>query len=1139
MIEQIKASAGSGKTHTLTMRFLQLLGASAGETFPPACRRLVTRDAAIRPFSEILAMTFTNKAAAEMKERVIETLKKIALTPADCHADGSDRLFCPQEARQWLNSLLRRYDALNIRTIDSLLTLLLRISAAPLGLRPDMELAFDDAEYLAPLYDELLDRAAGGDGAVQEALQDAARSILTTAHEFEGLTPKGRIRKQVLETLGLLQAFPQTPCLDKQTVFDRMAGAQQSIASAALGLLETLHGARVILHKRFAAFLERTCEFTLRDKLPIESAYASKGTLAECLAGVSKKEPVPEALEHAYQHFTLDMARSCQQIELYSSALSLMPFAALALLLLPELRRLHLESGRLPSSQVPLLARDLLNAEHGVSEACCRMGSRLSHLLIDEFQDTSREQWDAIKPLAIECLSRAGSLHYVGDVKQAIYSWRGGDSSLFDEVSEDPELLDIDPAPCRERLPYNWRSAPAVIQYNNDFFSRLEDADTAYAVAERLLPSAVPAPEIKKAAQGLQSTFRHTGQKLPEHGQNARPGFVRVMKIAVDSAAEAYTTATRDAFKLALQDDILTRRKPGEIAVLVRKGSEAELVSTWLMELGVSVVTEHSFKLAANPVICRLIALLRFLDYPPDDLHFFEFISGEECFGLVSGLTRSEMQNWLAGVRLRSSAQGNRAAPLFTLFRQSFPEQWQTLLEPFYNQAGLMGAYDLISEVVQRYELLERIPEQAVYVRRFLELLYAAENKGYSSTAAFLDYWATKGQEEKIPSPEAPDAVSILTMHKAKGLEFPIVVMPFHRFTESSQTEPCFVNFEGLPLLVRASSALGKRYYAKQRTAALEKMNLLYVGWTRAREELHLILEEKKSTQKKGMTAVLDEMLSNYAFEATEAFPAGEYTSGVRLSSLVPLENHASESVFTPTAPGHLSGSNSNDLHGHSKQMPPGMTDTLLGDTAPSANDPYHIAPGSFDGDWRPMQWLPRLKIFRNPVPELEYDQRVRGLLFHDCLEHLLIPPYFLSEEALRKLLAKTVEYTLRNFTIPVWKQDLARSELLEGLSWFCAQPVCVRWLQTGLREQSIMDAHGALHRIDLLVEDADSMLVVDYKSGLNREEHRDQVRRYMHLLGDLTAACGKRSKHIKGVLVYLGNDDSGKGGRGFEEVML
>ena len=259
MLEKIKASAGSGKTYTLTQRFLQLLAElSAGGqdgTCSGICRKSSHR-AGSKVFSEILAMTFTNKAAAEMKIRVIEALKKLVLealarpacfqTPANLAPGGRQRqaslfdeppppsensgTFGAAEASAWLEAILKRYDSLNIRTIDSLLAMLVRISAISLGIPPDFEISFDDAAYLDPLYDELQDRAAAGEPEICELLEECAAYLIYHT-QFQGFTPRERLLAHIREVLSKLQDARVEPCLDGDPVFSRLAGVAASLSA--------------------------------------------------------------------------------------------------------------------------------------------------------------------------------------------------------------------------------------------------------------------------------------------------------------------------------------------------------------------------------------------------------------------------------------------------------------------------------------------------------------------------------------------------------------------------------------------------------------------------------------------------------------------------------------------------------------------------------------------------------------------------------------------------------------------------------------------------------------------------------------------------------------------------------------------
>jgi ATP-dependent exoDNAse (exonuclease V) beta subunit len=937
-----------------------------------------------------------------------------------------------------------------------------------------------------PLYDAILDRMDSGDRQTTQLMEACTRYLLHSTN-IKGFSSKNILRELILEALAKIQEYQgeisytqaediknALPCLDKNTLQNCLVEAANMVTQAVEIFEAILENAELHPKKDFAKILCQVGSYNGGAKPP-DSAYLHKDSLADCLL---KQDAFNITTIHddAYATFCRVITAQSRRIYIYSSALSLLPITQTASSLVEDLNALRKNSGKLTGSMLPGLAREVLNDKTGVSEACCRMGSRLSHLLIDEFQDTSRAQWNAIEPLAIECLSRGGSLRYVGDKKQAIYSWRGGDSRLFDEVSGMPQLLAINPEPQHEHLKYNWRSAPLVVENNNAFFSRLENPETALRIAESLLPKDCPAQAKSTTAHIMTQSFSKVSQSIPEKSANsAVQGFVGIQKISGSTIAD-FNEAVAVAFKRLFTHDLTCRRKAGDIAVLVRSGTEANLVVSWLKDLDLPVVTEHSFKLSANPLIQRLIGFLRFLDYPGDDLNFWGFINGPECFGKLSGLDTAELDEWLAGIRLEQTHNpALRFSPLFTFFKRDFAALWDEFVHPFYNQTGLLSAYNLISELYTCYNLQKIIPEQSVYLRSFLELVHLAEQQGHYSPAAFLDFWDAKGKDAKIPMPETPEAIRILTLHKAKGLEFPVVIMPFHRFTEDKSTDLCLFEFEEKLLLLPNSKELGGKFYQQKSASALEKLYLLYVGWTRAKEELHLLVGGSDFDLKNaGIPKALETLLADYNFSETGCYCTGERP--------------------VPAA------------------IPKVESDTGNIKLAAACRDKRQPAQ-----NWYPLAWLPRLKIFRSPIPEIVYNEKTRGIFLHACMENMYLPDAGVSETERMKLIGHTVELTLRNFPLPLDALDRARQDAIKALSWFCSLPKAGVWLQYGKREQSILDINGQLRRMDLLAQEHDNYYVLEYKSGKAQAEHREQLSSYLNLLNIKT-----ENSTLTGILVYL-----------------
>lgn len=1091
-LRQIKASAGSGKTYALTRHFLDLLGGARDADNSLACSYAPQGG---HCWPEILAVTFTNRAAAEMKERVIRRLKEIALGIGEpAHAPWSPRL-----ASQWMDTLLPRFGALNIRTIDSLLTMLVRLSALDLDLPPEFEPAFAGEDFFAPLMDTLLDRAQRGDTHLRDLFRDACDNILHHTNH-KGFTAGDALRKRLADLLQLHLELGGLPETDPAALRAMLVTLHTEMVDSAKTLLRIMDDEKLQADKRYIAFLFKLTESHAFGK-PSDSAYMSKESLDDCLNKASRGSASAEA-ERAFAAFAASAHDMAERGRILQRALELSPLAELTRVLAEALPEFQQREGKVPAQLVPGLARSILHGEHGVSESFCRMGTRLVHILVDEFQDTSRDQWAAILPLAVECLSRGGSLTWVGDVKQAIYSWRGGDSSLFDEVLHEPELIAIAEHPQRDTLPFNWRSREHVITWNNAVFSPLAQRDNAATVLRAMLPETTPPDIFDQAVTALQAAFAGAAQSLPDR-DSSRGGYVHLARI---TAADKDTLAdgVHDALRTRILEDIATRRPWSDVAVLVRTNPEASQVASWLMSWGVPVVTENSLRLADHPLVAQTVAMLSFLDYPANDVAFWEAIAGETLFGSFADLDRAELDDWLA--EHASSTPGR----LFTLFRQRFPAQWETWLAPFYARAGIMSAYDTVRELFLRFRVFQRYPADAGFLRRFLEVVHAAEEQGHTSLSTFLDFWQRTGGEEKVPMPESMDAVRVMTMHKSKGLEFPVVIIPFHHKSDVQDQPPVAVTLDGLSFLVPRCKELGPLHHKALADTAREMLHLMYVAWTRPVDELHAFITEtdfarNHSTLYAGVQCLLG--LYGLAPDWQEhrlGTPPPATRPALPVLPVIP-----STAMF---APDHAIPHTAEHATPQTAGQEPTADGGQLGTTppGPQASTPSASAAGHQPDAWRPMQWLPRLKIFRNQLEEFTFTQRRRGMLVHACLESLRLSGNAAADAS------RAVLHAMRAFPLPVPDKDAVERELTDMLTWYASCPQAAHWLRHGTPEQSILDEHGAMHRTDLLVDDGATCTVVEYKTGQPEDTHVAQVRRYLGLLGPATG------KPVSGVLVYL-----------------
>lgn len=1141
---QIKASAGSGKTFTLTQRFLHLLAHAQDKEV----RELTDFDrfhSGVNPYSEgeceqgytvpylwtdILAMTFTNSAATEMKERILRELKKLALSngennsssntltskeivhPKTNHTDFSNTLISlnPKQAAKWVDCIIRRYGALNIRTIDSLLTMLVRLSALELNIPPDFEPAFDSKAFFDPLMDAVLEDARHESHPLHTILREACLSLLLYKgiEGQKGFTAGDKIRHELHALLDWhLQndkPLPSVHVADMEKLLRAMYDAVRITAQI------LMHKTReeeldmlVLADKGFTA----CTTLYYPDKVNF-STYVEKANLQACLKKKSK-EPSSQA-EQAFAEFQEQALRLKKDGQALRKAMVELPLVHLVREVVRRQEQYQRREGKVPASLLPKLASQAVHNEYGASIAFCRMSSRLSHVFIDEFQDTSHEQWGAIQALGLETLSQGGALTLIGDVKQAIYGWRGGDSSLFDKAMANEELKNVSDV-STINLFTNWRSAKAIVEHNNEVFKILAHKEHASAILKAMLPKETPFAVLKKAADAVSKAFEKSEQLVaPIHAQT--DGYVEIHHIESESRPELHDDL-REQVKKLFDDNLAKRHAWRDIAVLVRGNSQAKEVAQWLMSWGIPVITSNSLRLADHPIICQTIAMLSFVDYPKDDIAFWECVTGHELFVSVSGHNRQYFEDWLATQRHQA-----RQGPLFTMFRADFPKLWDACFAPFYSRAGLMSAYDTVREIFYRYEVFDRYPHEAGFLRRFLEIVYNAESQGYVSLSTFLDFWRNEAMDEKVPMPEGMDAVQVMTMHKSKGLQFPVVVIPYHQSSDIYRAKLVDAVVCGHDMVLPECKELGEVYYEAQADEAREKLHLLYVAWTRAEKELYGFVTNTTKHPSKFSNAIMD--LLQLAREVDHA--KAQETGGQDCQELEQTTMSLGTNRIVCQRGSMEQGKRGADLQGHIISIAPENAGVKT-EQDDNAQKPQVL----LERNWRPMQWLPRLKIFRNALPEVQFNESQRGMLVHSCLEHLRLGGHgvALDEANIADHVLTAVQNAMRAFRLPIPEPLKVEHELICILTWFAHLPQASTWLAHGTPEQAILDSHGNRHRVDLLVDYGHELVVVEYKTGHASQDHVGQVRRYLNLLTAMNTGqkAGASLIHsCRAVIVYL-----------------
>ncbi len=1156
-MRQVKASAGSGKTYHITERFLSLLNKSPLKAHTPQCPfvsplgtfapassqdaggALLPSENSQRPHSlqavdkshaeglaqesswgDIMAITFTNLAAKEMKERVLKSLKQLALQKSPTSSDNT--IMDAAKAKAWIDIILRQYSALNIRTIDSLLHLIVRTSALDLGLAPDFESSFDSDELMNPIFDALLQQAEYGDAHTLLLLENICHSLL-----FHDNAPGFVMGKKMIKALSPLVDFlitQELPTLSSKEDIEQLYTATfAAFQSHGQQMLELVDQEALKVNANALKFFAKCAN---GDGKACDTAFAKKANLDACLNKASVGMASALA-QKTYADLTDSCAAMVEYGTLLKSALRLYPFVELAQEIAQQITSLQNQEQKLPHAKIPSLAKDILEFEYGVSTALCRLGNALHHVLLDEFQDTSREQWDALRPLMAQALSQGGSFTWVGDTKQAIYGWRGGDAALFDEVLHEDELTCMC-KPTQGNLPTNWRSREMIVTINNTLFSALSDIAIAERILQNFISTACPPHILGSSAQRLVNTFTGATQQVKEHAQGGHVHFEHVQGANVAELEEALYAQ----LKKVLLEDVGQRRPWGDVAILVRKNKHATLMAQWLLEWRIPAITEHSLLLHTHPLVEESAAFLHFLNNPQDDVHFWTVLTGsivrcaladEQSHGIaLLHMPRPSIQDLHNFIAKERHLRGTR--PLYSTFKEAWPLFWEHFFAPFYGKGQVLSTYDSLQEWYSLWQVAQRFPEDQTFLRRFLEIVHGATQQGHGTLGAFLDYWEEEGTKEKAPPPTDVNAVHIMTVHKSKGLQFPVVIIP--QLNAKSTVNKAYLIHEtqGLRMLIPRSTATPEAYYTAQAEQVLEALNVFYVATTRAEEELYFFHTHCDSIKGNTFSTAIDTLFE----EVNITLP---YTTGYPIiKDVAPAE--ASAPPVTPLS------------------APPVPADISLASASATSDTVRSDTAETLAVTAKPlMQWMPGLKVFRNPLQELFLDTapnpKHRGVLIHNCLEifqNMNILHSNISEEVLQQGIEHAVTWAIQNFALPLKVTPQLQQELIETLHWYAHLPDALIWAQRGLAEQALMDARGKVYRADMLLppqplqkeehsqqaepqeqstQNLHGWRVIEFKTGQENPKYAEQVRTYMHLL-DALPAQEKKHPLSEGVLIYL-----------------
>lgn len=837
----IEASAGSGKTYRLTLEFLIRLLNLTHRFLKKGGVELNSE------IANILAITFTNKAANEMKERIIEQLKAFALMDGKdlspmFQAVADETELSREEITGYseliLDAIISHLGDFNVKTIDSLMASIIKVVSPDLNLVPGFEVSIDATRELGRLSGEYLDYCADyrwneiedvlkmlrelgqlnnwrPDEKIADKLKEFFHQYMKSEEEhlFGGNSSEEfrKVRQEKLNSLSVL--LPQMGEIIKK---DRESKKKFLDGNKV----------RATLINEFLSFAEMQ-ESKKADYLTDKSFFC-KSSGVELM---SKKAAAEGSFTSEQDNFLALYEKIKTDVEALILALSRERVSGYSVLFDGFREFWNSKRRNIYVEEFSKTLKDKI--EQWSSEGCfpyifLKLSERYRHFMFDEFQDTSRLQFRALSPVIEEVLTgeEDSSLFIVGDRKQAIYRWRGGSAELMNESVLNGEFMDsVDPGNfSKEVLEYNWRSRNTIVNFNNEFW------ETGFS---------------DEIAQNFSTVF----QKTPDKGGSNSGGYVELRFAESDDSKSGQEILCEEVFSM-VELAVSRGYSYGDIAVLTRKKSRGREIIQYLSSKGVKAISDESLFLSSSQIVNEIIVFLRFLELPSSDLLFSEFLNGVMLDSVLTVKERTDLNEFLLKLNLRD----RKKSSIFSMFTESFPLLRERFIDPFLNSTGLIPVYDLFNDIGRIYGIYENHVNETPFILTFSEYLHNLEADGISSVSSFLTEWDSSDSSGPVTSVDVTvdsESVRIMTLHKSKGLEFPVVILPLA--DEKERADNVFMREGKLYYISKKYAELNSELYRIYKEENLKKyideLNLLYVGFTRAVDML--LVPVLKSEKKK------------------------------------------------------------------------------------------------------------------------------------------------------------------------------------------------------------------------------------------------------------------------------------------------
>lgn len=1054
-----KASAGSGKTFQLVREYLFILFDNPDE------------------FQHVLGVTFTNKATGEMKSRILKELNKLASGEKSDHFQALTDYF--NKPKAWVrkrasvlfNHALHRYHEFHFQTIDSFFQRIIRGFARDIGLSAGFNLELDTDKVLHECIEKLI-----------EDLQDKDRHAKWLIEFSINKIEEGKswdLRKDLFD-------FSKEVFREKFSLITEDVIVFTEDEKRFKKLYQTIHSQIEQFEKNMKSLGEKGLEIMSKYNLTIDDFKNKKNGFANVFVKVTNKDfefgkricNAVDNIEEWYSKTTdrdvIDRIHAAypllnsylsEILDLYEKG-SRQYFSAqntkdylyqlgILSLVLQYIRRYRDEQDVILIPDTSPLIHQIVkqNDEAFIYE---KTGAYFHHFLLDEFQDTSALQWENFKPLISNSVSQDYVSLLVGDVKQSIYRFRNGDwKLLMYKAEQDIPYSDV------IAMDTNYRSCEMIVRFNNTLFS--------------LIPSWL-SREFKKEFDevGIKSEVPNWFElAYSNHEQEFNiskgKGYVYVKNFLSDDETNAKEQSLNEIIEV-IKDALLRGYQLRDIVILCRTVNDIKVVYDYLLHNGYrdwKVVSEQSLQLRNNCYVRMVMYALQWVANSQNNI---------AKAGLIVDVVKYKL---LKGDEQIDEYIKNPPTELNNFFEQADKIRQMTIMDMLIK----------IHELFYESKLFEM--DDLIFFQSFMDEVLQFMQSGEYTLQELIDWIENEGKHKSVRQSENLNAIRIMTIHKSKGLEFPIVIIPFFNWKLDNEGRDKKVLWEiphpslgwDVPVIpLKYKKDLKKTFFAQEYlnekfAASMDALNLMYVALTRPVHELYVFLQVKKTSESSGIGSLYPDV-GKLLYDAIKTNETVEDKKGLFLS----FQNY------------YLKDKELFEL-GEKIQLEDKKQIEATHDLSFVQEQFILKLP------WQFISVKPISSANFNPYDE----ERKRGLIIHELLSKVrYIDDFERVIAQVRLHYGKESDYEL----------DLKRLK-----NEFESDPLVASWFDYKskvLTEQSVFDHNGNELRPDRIVRTLGEIHVIDFKTGSYDDKYIHQVKRYKDILQSIY------NEPVKGYLVYV-----------------